>query len=222
MRARAHGAAAVGLADAAVGVRAGPRHGLSGQRGLAAEFSGALAGRHRDRCDEFLPRADGVVHGGGVLRDPVDGIGGGYFACRRPSRSGDFNCSCRHDHGIPLCVRLSRSIARLRVAVHGPDGRKAAGRPGHAGGDGGVGGTFRAVGPPVFIVSAYSDRKTGIHPRIKSEGMLLRNTRVSRPISTAFEFNRTFMSKDVKKVVLAYSGGLDTSIILKWLQTTYG
>src|ERR1700710_1628121 len=26
----------------------------------------------------------------------------------------------------------------------------------------------------------------------------------------------------VKKVVLAYSGGLDTSVILKWLQTTYG
>ncbi len=26
----------------------------------------------------------------------------------------------------------------------------------------------------------------------------------------------------VKKVVLAYSGGLDTSIILKWLQTEYG
>ena len=30
------------------------------------------------------------------------------------------------------------------------------------------------------------------------------------------------MAKDIKKVVLAYSGGLDTSIILKWLQTTYG
>ena len=27
---------------------------------------------------------------------------------------------------------------------------------------------------------------------------------------------------DIKKVVLAYSGGLDTSVILKWLQTTYG
>ena len=27
--------------------------------------------------------------------------------------------------------------------------------------------------------------------------------------------------KDVKKVVLAYSGGLDTSVILKWLQATY-
>src|SRR5476651_352179 len=29
-------------------------------------------------------------------------------------------------------------------------------------------------------------------------------------------------TKSIKKVVLAYSGGLDTSIILKWLQTTYG
>ena len=28
--------------------------------------------------------------------------------------------------------------------------------------------------------------------------------------------------KDIKRVVLAYSGGLDTSIILKWLQTEYG
>ena len=29
------------------------------------------------------------------------------------------------------------------------------------------------------------------------------------------------MSKDIKKVVLAYSGGLDTSVILKWLIETY-
>ena len=28
--------------------------------------------------------------------------------------------------------------------------------------------------------------------------------------------------KSIKKVVLAYSGGLDTSIILKWLETEYG
>ena len=28
--------------------------------------------------------------------------------------------------------------------------------------------------------------------------------------------------KDVKKIVLAYSGGLDTSVILRWLQETYG
>lgn len=30
------------------------------------------------------------------------------------------------------------------------------------------------------------------------------------------------MVSEVKKVVLAYSGGLDTSVILKWLQETYG
>ena len=29
-------------------------------------------------------------------------------------------------------------------------------------------------------------------------------------------------SSSVKKVALAYSGGLDTSVILKWLQDTYG
>jgi argininosuccinate synthase len=38
---------------------------------------------------------------------------------------------------------------------------------------------------------------------------------------TAFEPSATMAKGDVKKVVLAYSGGLDTSIILKWLQTTY-
>src|SRR5690606_26361551 len=32
----------------------------------------------------------------------------------------------------------------------------------------------------------------------------------------------TFLEmSDIKRVVLAYSGGLDTSVILKWLQTTY-
>ena len=30
------------------------------------------------------------------------------------------------------------------------------------------------------------------------------------------------MSESFKRVVLAYSGGLDTSVILKWLQVTYG
>ena len=33
---------------------------------------------------------------------------------------------------------------------------------------------------------------------------------------------QTVKNVSVKKVVLAYSGGLDTSIILKWLQETYG
>ena len=30
------------------------------------------------------------------------------------------------------------------------------------------------------------------------------------------------MTEPVTRVVLAFSGGLDTSVILKWLQTTYG
>src|SRR3981189_3167044 len=51
--------------------------------------------------------------------------------------------------------------------------------------------------------------------------MLLRNTRVFRK-NSGIQFNRVYMSKDIKKVVLAYSGGLDTSVILKWLQTEYG
>ncbi len=32
---------------------------------------------------------------------------------------------------------------------------------------------------------------------------------------------KTDSRDDVKKVVLAYSGGLDTSVILRWLQETY-
>jgi len=31
-----------------------------------------------------------------------------------------------------------------------------------------------------------------------------------------------FAKGEIKKVVLAYSGGLDTSVILRWLQDTYG
>lgn len=34
--------------------------------------------------------------------------------------------------------------------------------------------------------------------------------------------NCIMSTKDIKKVVLAYSGGLDTSVILKWLMVTYG
>jgi len=38
----------------------------------------------------------------------------------------------------------------------------------------------------------------------------------------AGQLQREWIVADVKKVVLAYSGGLDTSVILKWLQTAYG
>ena len=30
------------------------------------------------------------------------------------------------------------------------------------------------------------------------------------------------MKKDIKKIVVAYSGGLDTSVIITWLKETYG
>nr|WP_311044761.1 argininosuccinate synthase [Rhizobium lentis] len=33
---------------------------------------------------------------------------------------------------------------------------------------------------------------------------------------------RRLMARKIEKIVLAYSGGLDTSVILKWLQETYG
>jgi argininosuccinate synthase len=42
-----------------------------------------------------------------------------------------------------------------------------------------------------------------------------------RPADQAMMPRDDTKTREVKKVVLAYSGGLDTSIILKWLQTTY-
>ena len=47
-----------------------------------------------------------------------------------------------------------------------------------------------------------------------------RTTRAGRA-GPGTEVTGMMAQKSVKKVVLAYSGGLDTSIILKWLQTTY-
>jgi len=43
-----------------------------------------------------------------------------------------------------------------------------------------------------------------------------------RPHAALFRGNQEHNMGDIKKVVLAYSGGLDTSIILKWLEDVYG
>src|SRR5665213_202662 len=43
--------------------------------------------------------------------------------------------------------------------------------------------------------------------------------RIEAPLPAASR--GSVMADQVKKVVLAYSGGLDTSVILKWLQETY-
>ena len=45
---------------------------------------------------------------------------------------------------------------------------------------------------------------------------------VFRPLALQLsDCTGTHMSGDIKKIVLAYSGGLDTSVILRWLQETY-
>src|SRR3990170_3294851 len=47
-------------------------------------------------------------------------------------------------------------------------------------------------------------------------------SRASRRLeSVFFPLGTDRIMPDIKKVVLAYSGGLDTSVILKWLQDTY-
>src|SRR6516225_7830057 len=71
-------------------------------------------------------------------------------------------------------------------------------------------------------VSSYSPRRFKIvdgrgqarSPELRRRKAYGRSAAVTMPRS---EGER----REVKKVVLAYSGGLDTSIILKWLQTTY-
>src|SRR5215472_9426549 len=63
---------------------------------------------------------------------------------------------------------------------------------------------------------------------LRASGRRLLSARVGRQVlsglnSIGFPMPADGVNKkDVRKVVLAYSGGLDTSIILKWLQTTYG
>jgi argininosuccinate synthase len=63
------------------------------------------------------------------------------------------------------------------------------------------------------VRGCFSDRFHGI------EGLVIPKGVADRPRLQLAEAHSGH--RDVKKVVLAYSGGLDTSIILKWLQTTY-
>src|SRR5947207_2897142 len=44
---------------------------------------------------------------------------------------------------------------------------------------------------------------------------------MAMPAFPSISHSKDFMAQKIKKVVLAYSGGLDTSVILKWLQETY-
>jgi argininosuccinate synthase len=57
--------------------------------------------------------------------------------------------------------------------------------------------------------------------RMLREGWLWAHTAANAVIISGYLKHRRAMS-DIKKVVLAYSGGLDTSVILKWLAERYG
>src|SRR5215467_7947141 len=63
---------------------------------------------------------------------------------------------------------------------------------------------------------------TGARRRVFSTGSLCgARPYPYSPRAFCAAFGQTMKTGDVKKVVLAYSGGLDTSVIVKWLQTTY-
>jgi argininosuccinate synthase len=70
----------------------------------------------------------------------------------------------------------------------------------------------RLVCAPGWLAAARKAKRRGL--RDMGGGRYFRPRKVGVSCAMAV--------KDVKKVVLAYSGGLDTSVILRWLQTTYG
>jgi argininosuccinate synthase len=70
----------------------------------------------------------------------------------------------------------------------------------------------RLVCAPGWLAAARKAKRRGLRDR--GGGRYFRPRKVGVSCAMAV--------KDVKKVVLAYSGGLDTSVILRWLQTTYG
>jgi asparagine synthetase B (glutamine-hydrolysing) len=63
------------------------------------------------------------------------------------------------------------------------------------------------------LPGARRGRET-IFPRLSATGALLSSVSSHAP-------SHEFIMSDINKVVLAYSGGLDTSVILKWLQDNY-
>ena len=72
-------------------------------------------------------------------------------------------------------------------------------------------------------VPAFREAATGHgldRPQVLAHARALRESRIS--LSLFYQNSHADMAKSsIKKVVLAYSGGLDTSVILKWLQDHY-
>jgi len=67
-------------------------------------------------------------------------------------------------------------------------------------------------------------RSAGSAPRLSldSRGPTSRGPTTTRLVVRAASSPSAIDKSKVNKVVLAYSGGLDTSVILKWLQEEYG
>src|SRR5690606_29207442 len=76
------------------------------------------------------------------------------------------------------------------------------------------------------VARARRDRRHRIRRAPARADALTACSRARRGPICGFPFQRegglSMKRGDVKKVVLAYSGGLDTSVILKWLQEAYG
>lgn len=66
------------------------------------------------------------------------------------------------------------------------------------------------------------NRVAGSHSTFKGSRVASTSSRAARAVrASAVRPVASGAAGKVKKVVLAYSGGLDTSVILKWLQDTY-
>src|ERR1700754_4929310 len=79
---------------------------------------------------------------------------------------------------------------------------------------------FFGSGPPLFSTPAPGPRRR--NPALASRGVWsFKRARRRTPPRVRPRMTPMAKAPAPKKVVLAYSGGLDTSIILKWLQTEY-
>jgi argininosuccinate synthase len=77
------------------------------------------------------------------------------------------------------------------------------------------------LGIPISLVAAAAGAALAPMIELALRASCARSYKRGRRIAPT-KYRKLSRMSEIKKVVLAYSGGLDTSIILKWLQVTYG
>jgi argininosuccinate synthase len=77
------------------------------------------------------------------------------------------------------------------------------------------------LGIPISLVAATAGAALAPMIELALRASCARSYKRGRRIAPT-KYRKLSRMSEIKKVVLAYSGGLDTSIILKWLQVTYG